>query len=335
MKRVRFAPSPTGSLHIGNALSAVANRALGEWMLLRIDDTDVARNLPGGEEAILRDLEWLGLEWDEGPVRQSERQERYREAAAPLGARFEGITLLRDDGTATFHLASVVDDGDFQITHVVRGNDHRPNEDVHRRLHEALGTQAPEYVHHGLILGEDGKKLSKRAEGATIASLREAGIPPEAVQRYLEQLGLPKHDVRYDLPRIRRYAIEAIAALSDEELAARVGVPVSVVPVLRDARDLLEAQAHADAVLHPPSDKVSLGERGAGTVERFRELRERANGALDYDAAKSLVRELKAVGGDLHALRLALTGRDRGPELAAVVAALDREETLRRLDAAL
>jgi glutamyl/glutaminyl-tRNA synthetase len=335
MKRVRFAPSPTGSLHIGNALSAVANRALGDWMLLRIDDTDVARNLPGGEEAILRDLEWLGLDWDEGPVRQSERQERYREAAVPLGSRFEGTTLLREDGTATFHLASVVDDGDFEITHVVRGNDHRPNEDLHRRLHGALGTRAPEYVHHGLMLGEDGKKLSKRAEGATIASLREAGIPPEAVQRYLEQLGLPRHDVRYDLPRIRRYAIETIAALPDEELAARVGVPIGVVPVLRGARDLVEARAHADAILEPPSDKVSLGEKGPATVERFRELRERANGELEYEEAKALVRELKAVGGDLHALRLALTGRDRGPELAAVVAALDRDETLRRLNAAL
>ncbi len=95
MKRVRFAPSPTGSLHIGNALSAVANRALGDWMLVRIDDTDATRNLPGGEEAILRDLEWLGVKWDEGPVRQSSRQERYREAAAELGPRFDGITLLR------------------------------------------------------------------------------------------------------------------------------------------------------------------------------------------------------------------------------------------------
>ena len=334
MKRVRFAPSPTGSLHVGNALSAVANRALGDWMLLRIDDTDVARNVPGGEEEILHDLAWLGVEWDEGPVRQSERQERYREAAAGLGSRFDGITLLRDDGTATFHLASVVDDGDFKMTHVVRGNDHRPNEALHQRLHEALGTPAPEYVHHGLILGDDGKKLSKRAEGATIASLRDAGIPPEAVRRYLDQLGLPKHDVRYDLPRIRRYAIETIAALPDEELAARVGVPVSAVPVLRGARDLVEARANADAVLNSPSDKVSLGERGAVTVARFRELRERANGSLSYEAAKSLVRELKAVGGDLHALRVALTGRDRGPELAAVVAALDRDETLRRLDAA-
>src|SRR5215203_1087684 len=176
MKRVRFAPSPTGSLHVGNALTAVANRALADWMLLRIDDTDARRNVPRGEQAILRDLEWLGIVWEEGPVRQSERQERHRVAAEPLGPRFDGVTLLREDGSATYQLASVVDDADFGITQVYRGNDHRPNEDLHRRLHEAFETTPPEYVHHGLILGEDGKKLSKRAAGATVASLRELGF---------------------------------------------------------------------------------------------------------------------------------------------------------------
>jgi lysyl-tRNA synthetase class I len=84
----------------------------------------------------------------------------------------------------------------------------------------------------------------------------------------------------------------------------------------------------ADAIRSRPSETGNL------TVARFRELRERASGGVTYETAKSLVRELKAVGGDLHALRRALTGRDRGPELAAVVAALDRDETLRRLDAA-
>src|SRR5256885_9161512 len=235
MKRVRFAPSPTGSLHVGNALSAVANRQLGDWMLLRIDDTDPARNVPGGEEEIIRDLGWLGLEWDEGPVRQSERQDRYRAAGAALGDRFDGITLLREDGTATYHLASVVDDVDFGITHVVRGNDHRPNEALHRRLFEALGARPPEFVHHGLVLGADGKKLSKRAEGATVASLRDAGIPGEAVRAYLDELGVPRHDVRFDLPRIRRLSIEAIEGMADEGLAERVGVPVSVAPVIRGA----------------------------------------------------------------------------------------------------
>ncbi len=329
MKRVRFAPSPTGSLHVGNALSAVANRAFGDHLLLRIDDTDPTRNIPGGEEELLRDLEWLGIGWDEGPVRQSERRERHVEAGKELGDRFDGVTLLREDGTPTYHLASVVDDVDFGITHIVRGNDHRPNEQLHRRLFEALGATPPEFVHHGLILGEDGKKLAKRAEGATVASLRDAGIPAEAVRRYLDELGLPKHDVHYDLPRIRRLAIEAIGSLSDRELAERVGAPVELVPALRGARDLNEARDYAASILAEP-DAVAVD--SPETLERFRELLLQANGSAD---PKELLRELKAVGGDLRAVRLALTGRERGPELWAVVAALPRDEALRRIDAAL
>jgi glutamyl/glutaminyl-tRNA synthetase len=320
--RVRFAPSPTGSLHLGNALSAVANRQLGDWMLLRIDDTDPARNLPGGEEAILRDLEWLGVAWDEGPVRQSERAERHREVGAPLGDRFEGLTLLREDGSPTYHLASVVDDVDFGITHVVRGNDHRPNEPLHRRLFEALGATPPEFVHHGLILGPDGRKLAKRAPGGSVASLRDEGIPAEAVRAYLEELGLPRHDVHLDLARVRRLSTEALGALSDAELAARVGVPVSVAPVLRGARDLAEARAYAQLVLEPAPTEVDSPE----TFARFRELVE---AGLE---PRAVVRELKAVGGDLKAVRLALTGQDRGPELAAVIAALPRDELLSRLE---
>ena len=325
MRRTRFAPSPTGSLHVGNALSAVAARSLGDWALLRIDDTDPARNVPGGEDELLRDLEWLALEWDEGPVRQSERRERHLEAAGELGARFDGITLVREDGTPTYHLASVVDDVDFGIDLIVRGNDHRPNEELHRRLFVALGAEPPEFVHHGLILGEDGKKLSKRAPGATVGQLREAGIPAEAVRQYLEELGVPRHDVHYDLPRIRRLAIEAIGALSDEELAERVGAPVAFAPALRGARDLSEARDYATAILDPAPVAVDAPE----TLERFRELLDRPNGGAD---PKELVRELKAVGGDLRALRLALTGRERGPELWTVLAALPREELLRRTD---
>ena len=320
MVKVRFAPSPTGSLHLGNALSAVANRRLGDWMLLRIDDTDPARNVPGGEEAIVEDLEWLGIGRDEGPVRQSDRAERHREVGASLGDRFDGLTLLREDGSPTYHLASVVDDIDFGITHVVRGNDHRPNEALHRRLFEALGATAPEFVHHGLILGPDGRKLAKRAPGGSVASLREGGIPAEAVRAYLEELGLPRHDVHLDLSRLRRLSIETLAGLSDEELAGRVGVPVSVAPVLRGARDLVEARDYAALVLEPAEAKVDSPE----TLSRFRELVEAGI------EPRALVRELKAVGGDLKAVRLALTGRDRGPELAAVIAALPRDELLRR-----
>jgi glutamyl/glutaminyl-tRNA synthetase len=292
-------------------------------MLLRIDDTDPARNVPGGEEAIVEDLEWLGLGWEER-ARQSERGARYAEAAEQLGVtRFDGVTLVRDDGSATYHLASVVDDIDFGITHVIRGNDHRPNEALHRRLHEALGTAPPEYIHHGLILGPDGKKLSKRAEGATVASLREAGIPAEAVRAYLEELGIPRHDVHLDLSRIRRLAVEAIEALSDEELAARVGADVGYAPVMRGARNLNEAREYVRQIENPGPVETDDFE----TLERFTEL-------VDLPP-REVLRELKAAGGDLRALRVALTGAITGPELAAILAALPRDEALRRVHAVL
>src|SRR5262249_48487388 len=198
------------------------------------------------------DLEWIRVEWDEGPVRQSERQDVYRDAAGRLGGdRFGKITLLREDGSATYQLASVVDDIDFGITHVIRGHDHGRHEPLHRELTLALGAEPPEYIHHGLILGEDGRKLSKRAFGSTIASLREAGIPARAVRRYLDELGLPKHDVHYDVPRIRRLAIEAIAGMTDAELAAAAGAPLEVGPAPRGARDLAEAPEDAPPGLEP------------------------------------------------------------------------------------
>ncbi|HEV8461336.1 MAG TPA: glutamate--tRNA ligase family protein [Gaiellaceae bacterium] len=329
MTRVRFAPSPTGTLHVGNALSAVANRRLGDFMLLRIDDTDAARNVPGGEEAILEDLAWLGIAWDEGPVRQSERAERHMEAAraADLPQRFEGVMMWRDDGSPTFHLASVVDDIDFEITHVIRGSDHRPNEELHAALHRALGSKPPHVIHHGLVVGDDGKKLSKRAEGATVASLREAGYPAEAVRAYLEELGLPKHDVHLDLERVRSLSVDVIAQLSDEELGARLSIPVEAVALVRGSHDLVEAKALAQSVLEPPSNSLLLAPE---TLERFAELRAQLPELLGKDDAKSLQRELKAVGGDLRALRVALTGRERGPELWAVLRALPRDEALRR-----
>src|ERR687897_3822051 len=144
--RVRFAPSPTGSLHLGSALSAVANRRRGETMVLRIDDTDRSREVEGAVDEILTDLEWIGVTWNDGPVRQSERAERHREAAALVGepdadgaVRFGRTTLLRPDGSPTYQLASVVDDHDLGITHVIRGADHRANTELQKSLVRALG----------------------------------------------------------------------------------------------------------------------------------------------------------------------------------------------------
>ena len=208
-------------------------------------------------------------------MRQSERQDLYRDAAEPATrwdrrAGFGRITLLREDGTATYQLASVVDDVDFGITHVIRGNDHRPNEPPHRELTEALGAKPPEYVHHGLILGEDGRKLSKREFGSTVASLRDAGIPAEAVRSYLDELGLPKHDVHYDVARIRRLAIEAIAG-HDRRRAGRAGRRAGRARpgASRRARPS-EAREFASIVLEP--DAVSLGDDARPTLERFKEL---------------------------------------------------------------
>lgn len=344
--RVRFAPSPTGSLHLGNALTAVANRRFaderGGVLVLRIDDTDPSRTVPGGEEEIRGDLEWLGVRWDEGPVRQSERGALYAEAAAraldsgaaerddegAVRLARDGTTLLRPDGTATYQLASVADDLDLGITHVIRGSDHRPNLGLHRRIAIALGGELPEVIHHGLVLGPDGKKLSKRHGHSAVAELRDEGFPAEAVRAYLDELGLPDHDVQLDLARLRRLAIDAIAAMPDDQLAAEADAPVEVVPALRGARTLVEAREYAAQVLVPPQPAVGAG--AAPTLERFAELRAAAPGRLALDDARVIVRELKAIGADLKALRLALTGAERGPELAAVIAALPRDEALAR-----
>lgn len=344
--RVRFAPSPTGSLHLGNALTGVANRRFADErdgvLVLRIDDTDPTRTVAGGEEAILQDLAWLDIGFDEGPVRQSERGARYAEAAARAIAghaaerdqegavrlRDGGATLLRKDGTATYQLASVVDDLDLEITQVVRGSDHRPNLELQRRIARAVGGQLPEVIHHGLILGPDGKKLSKRHGHASIADLRREGFPSEGVHAYLDELGLPDHDVQLDLPRLRRLATDAIAAMSDAELATAAAAPIEAVPALRGARSLVEAREYAELVVAPAG--ASLHPDALSTLERFTELRAVGPDHLSADESRSVLRELKAVGGDLRSLRLALTGAAKGPELWAVLAAVPRDEALAR-----
>jgi glutamyl/glutaminyl-tRNA synthetase len=222
----------------------------------------------------------------------------------------------------------------LQITHVIRGKDLLPATELHRALARALGAEPPEYLHHGLILGPDGAKLAKRHGAASVADLREQGIPAEAVRNYLEELDLPRSDVHLDPARIARLAVDAIQALPDEELTGRAGVPLRLAPALRGARTLVEARAWAQQI-HDEPPPPELDERGRATLERFRELLERAAGELDEDGARALVRELKAVGGDLRTLRLALTGASSGPELWAVLVALAEGEALRRAGEAL
>ena len=227
--RVRFAPSPTGVLHIGGARTALYNwllaRGSGGGLVLRIEDTDRERSTPENVELILDALRWLGLDWDEGPVSQWERRERHSEAVAQLlesghayedegAVRFrvpdEGeisfqdavlgeitnpysaikdFVIQRSDGSPLYNLAVAVDDRDMGITHVVRGQDHVSNTPRQLMLLRALGAEPPVYAHIPLLHGPEGKKLSKRHGAASVQAVRDDGYLPEAVRNYIALLG--------------------------------------------------------------------------------------------------------------------------------------------------
>jgi len=226
--RVRFAPSPTGFLHIGGVRTALFNylyaRQQGGKFLLRIEDTDRQRSTPEFEKEILDSMKWLGLDWDEDLVHQSKRLDRYREVAQELVAKglayefegaikfkipqtevkvydivrgevtydskeFDDLVIMKSDGYPVFHLAVVVDDHDMGITHVVRGEDHLPNTPRHILLYQALGWKPPKYAHLPLIFGSDGTPLSKRHGAVAVTEYRNKGFLPQGLINYLALLG--------------------------------------------------------------------------------------------------------------------------------------------------
>ncbi|HET6850650.1 MAG TPA: glutamate--tRNA ligase family protein [Gaiellales bacterium] len=366
--KVRFAPSPTGSLHLGSALTAVANwlfaRRHGGTVLLRIDDTDDERELPGAQEEIERDLEWLGLSWDEGPARQSDRRQRHLEAAAAAQGAYtrdgavwlsapgaSEFVIVRSDGRPTYRWASAVDDVDFGITHVIRGNDHLPNTALQVAAIRALGAEPPEFLHHALVREGDGGKLSKRAGASSLASLRAEGYPPEAVVNLLalvatsgpgdvmiwdelvgrfDESRLARGEIVLEPSRLRALSTAHLAALPPEQLAERVtaftpGADPALVralaPALRGAHTLAEAADLVACVSQPPEPHP---------VPELATIRSRYPERLSEQDARSLVDELRSAGVPLREARVALTGRERGPELWAVLAALPRDEAIRR-----
>ena len=225
----RFAPSPTGQLHIGGARTALYNwllaRGQGGRMILRIEDTDRARSTKENVDQILDALEWLGIDYDDGPISQAAAEPRHREAIEQLKAsghayEFEGATRLkvpgdgetivhdairgdvtfqhaaiddftiaRSDGSPLYNLAVAIDDLDAGVTHVVRGEDHLSNTPRQVMILRALGHEPPVYAHLPLLHGPDGKKLSKRHGAASVQELRDSGYVPEAVRNYLALLG--------------------------------------------------------------------------------------------------------------------------------------------------
>lgn len=226
---VRFAPSPTGQLHIGGARTALYNwlvaRGSGGRMILRIEDTDRARSTKENVDFILEALEWLEIDWDEGPISQAAADQRHRDVIAQLvetghAYEFEGstrlkvpdegetvvtdvirgevtfkheaiddFTIARSDGSPLYNLAVAVDDLDAGVTHVVRGEDHLSNTPRQVMILKALGHEPPVYAHLPLLHGPDGKKLSKRHGAASVQELRDAGYLPEAIRNYLALLG--------------------------------------------------------------------------------------------------------------------------------------------------
>lgn len=244
--RVRFAPSPTGYLHIGGARTALFNwlfaRHLSGKLILRIEDTDIKRNSEEAAAAIYEGLEWLGLNWDEGPhvggdfgpyfqSQRTEIYERYLKKLEEGGHIFEDqgalrfrsprehvrvndlvcgkidfdltnpgthpdLTIRRPDGSWIFHFVNVIDDMEMKISHVIRGEDHLSNTPKHIEIFRALGATPPNYAHIPLILNHDGSKMSKRDEGARLATYIEQGYAPEAVRNYLCLLGWSPKDNR-------------------------------------------------------------------------------------------------------------------------------------------
>lgn len=293
--RARFAPSPTGELHVGSARTALLNwlfvHATGGTLLLRIDDTDRERSDPETEAAILADLRWLGLSWDDGPVRQSERLARYERALAALpvvrndGAyEFAGRVIARSDGSPLYHLATAVDDVEDGITHVLRGRDHLSNTELQRAIIEALGAQPPEYVHAPLLTFDGGAKASKRSGGgARVAELRDQGYPAIAICNALalsladfgtDELmpGLDLIAERFDLSRLHTadsqfdeaklawVSGEQIKLMDDATLAAELeqfgasGLPAPAIEAARTGGDTLVACAElAAALIDPPA----------------------------------------------------------------------------------
>ncbi len=339
--RVRFAPSPTGKLHVGGARTAIYNwafaRANGGTFILRIDDTDPTRSTEENTQVILRAMQWLGLDWDEGPevggaygpYFQTERMGLYREAAERLVAEgkayycfcspeklaadreeaakrhdsFQGyrrtcrnidpseaqarvdagepytirikvpddrgdvivpdavhgnvtfnakelddFIIFRSDGTPTYNFATVVDDAAMGITHIIRGDDHLSNTPRQVVVYEALGAPTPTFAHISMILGSDGKKLSKRHGATSVEEYRDAGYLSDAFVNYLALLGwapdgestvisrerlasefsldhVSKNPAIMDPKKLDFINAEYLRAMSDEQFADEVLVP--------------------------------------------------------------------------------------------------------------
>ncbi len=416
--RVRFAPSPTGKLHIGGARTAIYNwafaRANGGTFILRIDDTDPTRSTDENTQIILRAMRWLGLDWDEGPevggdfgpYAQTERLDIYKEAAQKLwdagraypcfctteqlaadraaaqarkdpfqgyqrrcrdlsreeaqaridagepyvlrikvpanrgdvvihdavhgdvvfdAKELDDFVIFRSDGTPTYNFATVVDDAMMGITHVIRGDDHLSNTPRQVMVYEALEAPVPTFAHISMILGADGKKLSKRHGATSVEEYRDAGYLPDAFVNYLALLGwsldgettviprdilasqfslerISKNPATFDPKKLDWMNAEYINAMSDADFADQIMLPeLHEAGLIDDGFEADETWVDAlAAIVKPrtkmPADAVGVAAPVFATAQ-----------TLEYDeksVAKGLAKE--GMGAVLDAARAAL-----------------------------
>ncbi|NBN41935.1 glutamate--tRNA ligase [Proteus sp. G4377] len=289
--KTRFAPSPTGYLHVGGARTALyswlfSRHNKGEFVL-RIEDTDLERSTQPAIDAIMDGMNWLNLNWDEGPYYQTKRFDRYNQVIDQMLAagtayrcycskerleklredqmakgekpRYDGccrhgdhnhtpdephvvrflnpqegsvifddkirgpiefsnqelddLIIRRTDGSPTYNFCVVIDDWDMEITHVIRGEDHINNTPRQINILKALGAPVPEYAHVSMILGDDGKKLSKRYNAVSVMQYRDDGYLPESLLNYLVRLGWSHGDQEiFSIDEmIKDFTLEAIS----------------------------------------------------------------------------------------------------------------------------
>ena len=425
---LRFAPSPTGYLHVGNVRTALVNllyaRKTGGEFILRVDDTDKERSEQKYVDALKEDLEWLGLNWD-STFNQSDRFAEYEKAKQKLLAdgrlypcyetqdeletkrrfqlkrgvppiydraalnlsvdeitnfeeegrkphyrfklnhepiewndmvrgetKFHGENLsdpilFREDGSLTYMLCSVVDDGDYGITHVVRGEDHVSNTAIQIQLAEALGYEKPECAHIALLKGREGK-LSKRTGSASIRDLREEGTEPKAILSLLAKMGtsdaIDIHEFDdliegFDFNKFGR----ATAIFDDADLDRLTHKTVTTYDYA-DVKDRVEVSEDFWNAVRANLDKVSDVNEWyqicEGEVEPIIEDLDFTKQAidhlpedLDFKAWMDAVKEATGRKGKelFMPIRKALTGLEHGPELKVILPLIGKDKIVARL----
>ena len=456
---VRFAPSPTGELHLGGARTALFNFLFAKHnkgkFFLRIEDTDAKRSKDIYRDQILDSLSWLGLNWDEPLIYQSNRFDDYKNHIKPLlssgqlyhcfcsknvlkdlkdkghykypgtcrdldpdyiksrlnqGINFtyrvripEGNTkyedmiygpievdhkelddfiVIRSNGTPTYNFTAVIDDHYMKITHVIRGEDHVSNTPKQIILYKALGFNVPEFAHLPMILGPDGKRLSKRHGAAGVQTFREEGYLPESLTNYLSLLGWNsgREEELFSLDELIQnfdlFKVQKKGAIWDEKKlhwisgqhimktgtdriidelrsndpdwgkGSSISYLISIIELLKvRAKSLSEFISQSDYFFSAPSydEKVSQKAWNDDSVNNIILLLMDKLSSLDSWQKEDLQENFKifvkkhdlGLGEIIMPIRLAVCGTLNGPAVYDILELLGKDETLKRINAAL